>query len=1148
MAWSPLLDGDPQRIGVYTLAGRLGAGGQGVVYEAYGPAGDRVAVKVLHAGSASLRPPDGEVRALSRIAPFCTARILDFDLEAERPYIVSEFVSGASLRAAVQEHGPFHGDELHRLAVGVATALVAVHRAGVVHRDLKPDNVLLGPDGPRVIDFGIARLLTGSITPGGAVGTPLYMAPEVLRGAQAGRAADVYGWAAVMLYAASGRPPYRAQAHTVPLPEPLRVLVDAGLAERPEERPAARDLLLGLLEHRAAHGNLMEAGSRAAGVVAARNGAVRPPLGECAEQAFAALPEPAQAAVPGLLVRLVGPGDQLRSAALDELGDDPAAPVAVEALRRAGMLTGDANGVRIASPALPVAWHRLRGWLADERPGLADHERLRDAARAWAANGHKDADLHQGSALERDHRWAGQTRRHLRLNPVERRFLAASATLAGRRRRRRALLLSLLAALLAVAAVLGTLAETQRRTVTGQRDEAIARGLAARVPALRLHTPTTAMQLSLAAWRLSPVPEARLGLLASLGQADVSTGIDGRYVAVSARGHVLTWDSDGVTVRDPATRRTLGTIASPDCCANSFLSPDASLLLAIDAYQYTARLFGVRDGRLLHKLPLVGNGAVFAARGGRAAVFTYDSGRPVSVLDLRSGTVVSTLTRKTVTAVALSPDGSTLALAGADRRVELVDLASGRTARAFTVPPSDDQIRALRFTPDGRTLITHAVELRFWDTGTGAERADHAAAGEHVESFATDPGGRWLVTASSQGLRLWDVRARRSATVVPDLPSLVEELAFTGDGRGLAYTVRPGGVRFADVTAWTAPDRLGGQAVQAALAAGAGRAATAGPDGVRVWDLRTRGQVGPTLVFQGTEATSPCSDPNDPKHAVTLSPDGSTLAAVTPDGAVRISDVATGRELARLPRSRPRRTGDLWRVGDLTFGPDGRTLAAATTYRAAGTCEEERATQLWTATPSWRPAHTVSATYGSFAFLPGGREVVVRDNDGLVLIDVASGRAVRRITTDAIGGSLSGLAPDPRYALTGVNALYLADLRTGRLIEPPLVSEAGIDAAASSPDGSTLATVDRDQRVRVRDTSTGQVADLPFPGTAGPVLALSFSPDGRTLYVLTGDGVLFTYVTDGPRAAALLCTRVGGHPSRTDWSRYVPDAPYRELC
>lgn len=152
----PLTDGDPVRLGDYWLAGRIGAGGQGVVYEAYASAGRRVAVKALHLGAAAapeLRSRlTKEVVAARRVASFCTARILDADPAGERPYIVSEHVAGPSLRAAVAQGRRFSGDDLHRLATAMATALTAVDHAGVVHRDFKPDNVLLSPDGPRVID------------------------------------------------------------------------------------------------------------------------------------------------------------------------------------------------------------------------------------------------------------------------------------------------------------------------------------------------------------------------------------------------------------------------------------------------------------------------------------------------------------------------------------------------------------------------------------------------------------------------------------------------------------------------------------------------------------------------------------------------------------------------------------------------------------------------------------------------------------------------------------------------------------------------------------------------------------------------------------------------------------------------------------
>jgi WD40 repeat protein len=1132
-----------------------------VVFEGYGPAGERVAIKVLHAAASLLRPPDAEVAALSRVAPFCTARIVDFDLDAERPYIVSEFVPGMTLRAAVQQHGPLDGGELHRLGVGIATALVAIHRAGVVHRDLKPDNVLLSPDGPRVIDFGIARLLTSSVsvTGHGAVGTPLYMAPEAWRGALAGQAADVYGWAAVMLHAASGRPPYRAQAHTVELAEPLRSLVLAGLADRPEARPSARDVLLGLLEHRVEPAGLMEAGSRVAGTIGARDAGVEPALGERAERAFAALPVSAQAAVPGVLLRLIGPGDQLRAAAVEELGDDPAVPAVVEALCRDGiLLCGDVD-VRVAAPALPVAWPRLNGWLVEERPGLADHDRLRDAARAWAAHGRKDADLHQGSALERDHRWAGEARRNLRLNAVERRFLVASEALASRRRRRRRLLVAALTALLSVTAVLGTLAETQRRTVTAQRDEAIARRLAARVPEVRSYAPTTALLLSVAAWRVSPVPEARTTLLSSLAQADVRVPISSNYLSISDQGHIVSYDSDYAKVWAPGGGSVSGMIRSTECCANSFLSPDGSALLAIDSYQSTTRVFDVRSGRRRSEVDAGGNSAAFNLRGDRAAIFTFDSGRPVSVFDMAGGERLTSLTRKGVTAVALSPDGAVLALAVADRRVELVDVASGRTTRSFTVPLAADEqsggneVRTVRFSPDGETLVTNDPELRFWAVETGAERSEHVGHGHAAEQVAFDSSGRWLATADNLGLQLWDLRTGRSVTILPSLPSTVDELAFAADGRSLLFNMRNNEIRVADISAYTAPLRLSGMGEAATSAAIAGRvfrAATYAPDGVRVWDLRSRRQVGPTLVFSdGVGETSPCAELSlDAYRTVSLSEDGTRLATVVPDGTVRISEVATGREVARLSGRPARVRGDFWRVMGIAFSPDGNTLAVDTVYSKVPSCADEEVVQLWTGGPRWRQAHATRGARGPFAFTPDGRQLVALDADGIARIDAVTGRVVQRIDISKVGVGFSGLAPDPRYALVLGQPLYLVDLVAGKLIEPPLAGDGAVGSTAASPDHRTLATVDYDHRVRIRDMPTETAADLSFPGPVDPVRALSFASDGRTLYSLTSTGAVFSVVTDPERAVALLCARAGGELTRADWDRYLSELPYQEIC
>ena len=261
----PLSPSDPKRLGPYELLGRLGEGGQSVVFLGRGESGREVAIKLLRA-TLSQNPEwrarfERELRLIGRVAGFCTAQVIDHDVSGELPYVVSEYVPGPSLTELVTGSGPRTGTDLDRLAIGTVTALAAIHRAGILHRDFKPANVLMGPDGPRVIDFGIARVLGQAAARGsGVVGTPSYMAPEQVTDTELGTGVDMFAWGSTMLFAATGRHPFgndtiSAVFHRIlnyepdlsPLPDTLRGIVAACLAKDPRQRPEAQQVLLDLL-------------------------------------------------------------------------------------------------------------------------------------------------------------------------------------------------------------------------------------------------------------------------------------------------------------------------------------------------------------------------------------------------------------------------------------------------------------------------------------------------------------------------------------------------------------------------------------------------------------------------------------------------------------------------------------------------------------------------------------------------------------------------------------------------------------------------------------------------------------------------------------------------------------------------------------
>ncbi|SDJ26667.1 WD40 repeat domain-containing serine/threonine protein kinase [Nonomuraea jiangxiensis] len=1172
MAQERLTARDPSRIGAYHLWRRLGAGAQGVVYEAYPASGTPVALKVLRADGVT-PPPRREVEAASRIGGPWVAKVLAFDLAGSPAYIASELIAGPSLAEAVARDGVLTGAHLEGVASAVASALAAIHGAGVVHRDLKPENVIIGPDGPRVVDFGLARMVDHQQTDGhGQPGTLAYLAPELLTPGQGrqGPAADVFAWGALVLFAATGRHVFdrdrpaaiidALRSHNPDLsalPASLRPWVESALAKSPRDRPTSA-LLMNTLQ--------------GAGPYADSGGWTAPPA--TADRVYDALSPGQQDALPAILLRMVTPtwvpsgragGGDLDYGTASVTRQDFDGTVGLDALALDDLLRHMSDeGLVVGGPTMRInsavlaTWPRLRAWLHDEGLDLLEFNTIRLAAHAWQG-GAQPRELLNREELHAATRWTA-ARHHTALNDTERHFLLMSGRARIRAARRNRTIVAALALLLVAALGAAGLAAQRQRDTDRQRDLAAAREFHA---LSRLHRSDPALSggVAVAAWQLDPSPESRaqlLDVLATPARA-VLAGHTGAVVSVagSPDGRLLATGGEDGTVRfwDLATRRQVG---APLTVTGRMIDEEMGSVKAV-AFS--------PDGRML------------VTGGGDGAVRVYDVstrrriGEPLFVpLNDSDFAVVSDL--------ALSPDGSTVATGirySTDAR--LWDLRTGRQIGA-PLSGGDDAPVSLAFSPDGTRLASCGEGSAYVWKVRSRERVKVGDDGCLAAVFSPD--GDALATADSdKKTRLWDVRTRtRIGEPMAGHTGKVVALAFSPDGQVLATSGDDGTARLWDVrTQSQVGDPLTGHTgtVQAlTFIADGGMLATGSDDGTaRLWDVRTHRQIG-----------GPFTGHTGPVLAVRFGPGGRTLRSGGSDRTARVWDRPTYRQVSshriiglpdrvdvmdldaggRLMAASARGTTVLWdmtaheRVGPLrengfdtgeiygmAFSPDSTMLALG---------RVDHAVLLWdtrTLRRSGPPLTGHGDVVTALAFSPDGMTLAGGGSDATVrLWDVRARKQVGNPLPYGPGSAVT-FSPDGQILAIGADygAVRLWDVRTGREKGSALTGHRdSVLSLAFSPDGSLLASGSADGTVRLWDVEARRQIGTPFTDHGEMVLSLEFSPDGTVLASAGREGTVRLWEVSIPSHPDRAVCAASARPlTREEWSRLLPGGPaYRRVC
>jgi serine/threonine protein kinase len=707
-----LQPGDPGSVGGYQLVGRLGVGGMGQVFLGVSPSGRRVAVKLIHpAHAATPQFRDRfarEIEAARRVGGFHTAPVVDADPNANPPWMITAYIEGPSLEEAVAADGPLPPNGVRALGAGLAEGLTAIHAHGLVHRDLKPGNVILAADGPRIIDFGIARAVgaTTLTTAGVVVGTFGYMSPEQVRGETIGPGSDVFSLGCVLAFAATGRPPFGGDSAAAVMfrivteppdladvrDEPLRQLIGDCLGKSPEHRPPLPTIL------------------------GALTGSGRPATAGGQIQAQVPIPILAQAPVPTNAPALTGPSHQPLSHA-DTAPPDQRPPVR-RSRRRAAALIAAATAAVALAVTLPVALSgRSPQAAAGRRPSAQPSAGI---LRATARASHPGATPVNGSP--------GAT-------PVNSSPAAGPGTPSP-------------------TAGSSTAGPVSARDITLHAPNGGQVSGIAFSPDGKLVAAATGVGGGAYVWNI-----ATGSLVATLNDPG---GYGSLWVAFSPDSKSLAIaDSDASAyLWDAATRTLTSTFEDPGggSVYGLAFSPNGTLLVTADGNRH-AYVWNIGTGKLAATLtdPDPGglSGAAFSPNGTLLA--TADGDGRAYLWNTATDNRIATLTEpggEDLNGAAFSPNGTLLATADDNGNAYLWNVAGGTLADTLTAPGSRGEVHGVAFSPDG-TLLAEADRdghAFVWDVATGRVAGTFTGPdGEQIWAVAISPDGALLAAGDSNG-------------------------------------------------------------------------------------------------------------------------------------------------------------------------------------------------------------------------------------------------------------------------------------------------------------------------------------------------------------------------------------------------------------